>query len=161
MTITVLISTHIARQRRQHIKVMGESDPEIANQYLSIISMLVESFALESLWMLVMIILDLFRLLGKDSTEEFVQVTAVDGSSPLLDLSSSSHCLSQVDPIMNILQILAYLLVTYRVTTNRAWKKDTEQQLSSLQWNRDERSQATQLGTVTQASLPAGLREEA
>lgn len=34
------------------------------------------------------------------------------------------------------IRIIAFILLVYRVTTGRAWKRETEWQITSLQWNR-------------------------
>ncbi|KAJ3568914.1 hypothetical protein NP233_g5393 [Leucocoprinus birnbaumii] len=114
VVVTSLIGARIALVRRKHIQIMGKS--EVSNQYFSIISMLVESFALEFIWMTI----NIATYFSDD-----IQSRSVD-------------------------EIIAYLLVVYRVSTGRAWEKDTEAQLSSLQWNRDAQ-QTTQL-TTTRAS---------
>ncbi|KAJ3561509.1 hypothetical protein NP233_g10152 [Leucocoprinus birnbaumii] len=111
LIVTSLISGRIAFVRRTHVRTMGKSD--ISNQYLSIISMLVESFALEFIW-----------------------TTITIGTS-----------------LSNGVGIIAYLLVVYRVSTGRGWKRDTEEKLTTLQWNRDG-LQTTQLTTAqAQASI--------
>ncbi|KAJ3568912.1 hypothetical protein NP233_g5400 [Leucocoprinus birnbaumii] len=139
LIVTSLISARIALVRRTHIQTMadyhvmivyvnvvGKSD--ISNQYFSIISMLVESFALEFIWTTMVI--------TTDFSPDNVRVSAV--SQAFTNLLPS-------------IQIIAYLLVVYRVSSRRAWEKDTEEKLTSLQWNRGVQ-QATQL-TTTQASI--------
>ncbi|KAJ3568918.1 hypothetical protein NP233_g5397 [Leucocoprinus birnbaumii] len=86
---------------------------EGSNQYFSIITMLIASFALEFIWMTINI------ATGFSNDIQTVSVNMASG-----DLAPS-------------IQIIAYLLIVYRVSTGRAWKQDTEEKLTSLQWNQD------------------------
>ncbi|KAJ3551724.1 hypothetical protein NP233_g13023 [Leucocoprinus birnbaumii] len=126
LIVTSLISARIALVRRTHIQNMGESDS--SNQYFSIISMLVESFALEFIWTII--------LIATDFWPDNVRASAVNLA---------------FNDLLPSIQIIAYLLVVYRVSLRRAWEKDTEEKLTSLQWNRDAQ-QSTQL-TTTHASI--------
>ncbi|KAJ3570808.1 hypothetical protein NP233_g4161 [Leucocoprinus birnbaumii] len=62
--------------------------------------------------------------------------------------------------LLPCIQIIAYLLVVYRVSTGRAWDKDTEEKLTSLQWNRDAQ-QTTQQTTTRESILILGEALEA
>ncbi|KAJ3560122.1 hypothetical protein NP233_g11037 [Leucocoprinus birnbaumii] len=126
LIVTSLISARIALVRRTHIQTMGESD--ISNQYFSIISMLVESFALEFIWSTMIITTNFWP--------DNVRASAVN--DVFINLQSS-------------IEIITYLLVVYRVSTRRAWEKDTEEKLTSLRWNRD--AQRTTQLTTTQTSI--------
>ncbi|KAJ3553808.1 hypothetical protein NP233_g12562 [Leucocoprinus birnbaumii] len=128
LIVTSLISGQIALARRKHIEIMGTSD--ISNHYFSIISMLVESFALEFVWTITSI------------------CTALAGHGG--SMVSSSMNVVFID-LLPYIQLIAYLLVVYRVSTGRAWKKDTKEKLTSLQFNHEEQ-QTTQL-TTTRASI--------
>ncbi|KAJ3568167.1 hypothetical protein NP233_g5889 [Leucocoprinus birnbaumii] len=56
--------------------------------------------------------------------------------------------------LLPFIQTIAYLLVEYRVSTGRAWKKDTEEKLTSLQWNREgQQGQQTMQLTTTRSSI--------
>ncbi|KAJ3570809.1 hypothetical protein NP233_g4160 [Leucocoprinus birnbaumii] len=125
LIVTSLIGARIALVRRTHIQTMGKS--ESSNQYFSIIAMLVESFALEFIWTTISI------------ATSFSDATGI----PAVNVAVTNL----VPPI----QIIAYLLVVYRVSTGRAWEKDTEEKLSSLQWNPD--AQRTTQMTTTHESI--------
>ncbi|KAJ3568163.1 hypothetical protein NP233_g5893 [Leucocoprinus birnbaumii] len=128
LIVTSLIGAKIALVRRKHIQIMGNSD--ISNQYLSIIYMLVESFALEFIWSTISI-----------------ATSFSDGGAP----KSVKLVFGELVPSI---QVIAYLLVVYRVSSGRAWKPDTERKLTSLRFDREEQ-QTTQL-TTTQASIISG-----
>ncbi|KAF5357230.1 hypothetical protein D9756_006750 [Leucocoprinus leucothites] len=130
--VSLGIIVRIILVRRQHIKVMGQTD--VADQYTSIISLLVESFALTSVWM---IMTTIFSSLGS--------------VYPVLSAIGSFFLATQP-----FIQLIAYLLVVYRVSMGRGWKKDTERKLTTLQWNRDE-PQTTEFST--RASLPVTQEE--
>ncbi|KAJ3564361.1 hypothetical protein NP233_g8343 [Leucocoprinus birnbaumii] len=123
--VTTLIVARISSVRRQHVKIMGQS--EVYHQYTSIISMLVESFALEALWMTIGTVFD------------FVNLTV---QSP--HFSAACIFFAATQPVI---RIFAYLLVVYRVTTGRGWKENTEEKLTTLEWNR-ERLETSQLPVV-------------
>ncbi|KAF5356809.1 hypothetical protein D9756_006749 [Leucocoprinus leucothites] len=122
--VTLMIISKIAVVRREHVKLLGHSG--ISGQYTSTIAMLVESFALESLWVTLSIILNI--CFDNDTGGAAGVFFATTGPS---------------------IQILAYLLVVYRVTTGRGWNKDTERHLTSLQFNNMDALQNTQLGAQT------------
>ncbi|KAF5350670.1 hypothetical protein D9756_008550 [Leucocoprinus leucothites] len=105
---------------------------EATSQYTSIISILIESFALESLWQVLSIILVSIAARNSDTT------------------SNASDFINLTQPFI---QILAYLLVVYRVTTGRGWQEDTGQKLTTLEWNRDEPQTSTGFND-TRVSLP-------
>ncbi|KAF9441338.1 hypothetical protein P691DRAFT_641561, partial [Macrolepiota fuliginosa MF-IS2] len=91
---------------RHHIKLMGATD--ISEQYMGIVTMLVESYALESVWPLASLAL------------------LITGSTGLLLFSNCNVAI----------EIITYLLVIYRVSTGRAWSKKAGQQISrSLEFN--------------------------
>ncbi|EKM79764.1 hypothetical protein AGABI1DRAFT_127448 [Agaricus bisporus var. burnettii JB137-S8] len=104
--MTSSIITRLALVRREHIKLMGRSD--IAGQYLGIATMLIESYALDTLWNIGTIISYSLRY------------------APTVNLFIT--CTIQVD-------ILANYLVVYRVLSGRAWDRQTQHRLSTLKWD--------------------------
>ncbi|KAF9447209.1 hypothetical protein P691DRAFT_671958 [Macrolepiota fuliginosa MF-IS2] len=120
VSVTALIAARLMLVRRRHIRIMGTT--ESSKQYMNIVTMLVESYALESAWDFVLLVLFLVES----------QMTAL-----------FFRCDSSI-------KIISYLLVVYRVSTGRAWGKKTERQISSLRWNHAGRSTTTE--NVTRAS---------
>ncbi|KXN84542.1 hypothetical protein AN958_12353 [Leucoagaricus sp. SymC.cos] len=108
--VTLSIIACIMIVRKQQNKLMGKST--LGSQYTTIITILVESFALNTLWM----------------TAEIAtsQSNGFQGYSAYYFLSGSQP----------YIQIISYLLIVYRVATGRAWKEDTGKKLTSLQFNR-------------------------
>ncbi|XP_006456929.1 hypothetical protein AGABI2DRAFT_181347 [Agaricus bisporus var. bisporus H97] len=104
--MTSSIITRLALVRREHIKLMGRSD--IAGQYLGIATMLIESYALDTLWNIGTIISYSLKY------------------APTVNLFIT--CTIQVD-------ILANYLVVYRVLSGRAWDRQTQHRLSTLNWD--------------------------
>ncbi|KAF9444769.1 hypothetical protein P691DRAFT_635524, partial [Macrolepiota fuliginosa MF-IS2] len=80
---------------------------ETSKQYMGIVAMLIESYALESAWTLTILILG---FLGNTPAGTFF----VD-----CDIA---------------IEIIAYLLVIYRVSSGRGWNRQTGRQISSLQF---------------------------
>ncbi|KAJ3552548.1 hypothetical protein NP233_g12854 [Leucocoprinus birnbaumii] len=115
---------------------MGESTT--AAQYTSIIAMLVESFTLESIW-----------TIGASINGAFM----IGYQGFKVDFLTGEEFFANTGPFI---EIIAYLLILYRVSTGQAWQVDTEEKLTSLQWNRDG-METTQLST--QASV-RNLEEE-
>ncbi|KAF9444353.1 hypothetical protein P691DRAFT_645849, partial [Macrolepiota fuliginosa MF-IS2] len=101
--VTVLVVARLLVVRRRHIRLMGAS--EISKQYMSIATMLIESYALESAWTLAVLVAH-----SVNSTAVYTFFADCDGA----------------------IEVIAYLLVIYRVSTGRGWNKQTERQLSSL-----------------------------
>jgi hypothetical protein len=118
----------------------GKSD--VAGQYLGIAALLIESFALDTLW-------------GSGSLISY-------GLNYAPTLNLFSNCAIQVDVstshsdtfpfqrwslILHCFKILTNFLVIYRVLSGRAWTRETQSRLSSLMWASN-RSGATTSGTV-------------
>ncbi|KAF9447486.1 hypothetical protein P691DRAFT_821014 [Macrolepiota fuliginosa MF-IS2] len=106
----------------------------ISNQYISIATMLIESYALETAWTLATLIL---YTLGNGIVIKFF----TDTSSPI--------------------EIIAYLLVVYQVSTKRGWDNQTGHHFSrSLHFNHDTghtSGNSTALGLSTQT--PQGFTD--
>ncbi|KAF9443878.1 hypothetical protein P691DRAFT_632109, partial [Macrolepiota fuliginosa MF-IS2] len=103
--VTALIIGRLLLVHRRHINIMGTS--ETTKQYMGIVAMLIESYALESAWTFAILI---SGFLGNRAIADFfVQCDAA-------------------------IEIIAYLLVIYRVSSGRGWNRKTEQQMSSLQF---------------------------
>ncbi|KAF9444352.1 hypothetical protein P691DRAFT_778320 [Macrolepiota fuliginosa MF-IS2] len=103
--VTLLIILRLMLVRRRHIKLMGESD--ISRQYLGIIAMLVESYALETVWCFAGLV-SYFVRNGPVST-------------------------FFLDCVVGI-KVIAYLLVICRVAVGQAWNEQTERQISTLHY---------------------------
>ncbi|KAF5356844.1 hypothetical protein D9756_006800 [Leucocoprinus leucothites] len=106
--VTLLVSVRLILIRRRHLKLLGPS--ESTQQYMNIVAILVESYALESAWSLTTTLL-----------------VAID-SNPVNVLFFQCE---------NFVRVIAYFLVLYRVSRGSAWSQQTEQHLTSLCWNRD------------------------
>ncbi|KAF5356750.1 hypothetical protein D9756_006689 [Leucocoprinus leucothites] len=107
ITVTSLMVLRLAVIRRRHIDLMGHSTG-LAKQYTGIISMLVESYALETVWSIAIIITYAIR-------------------SPMIWAIF-------INSSVNI-KVIALFLIVYRVAKGKAWQAHTEQQISSLRCN--------------------------
>ncbi|KXN83037.1 hypothetical protein AN958_01859 [Leucoagaricus sp. SymC.cos] len=112
LLVTLCIVGHIVAFRRKQTKLMGQATS--GSQYTTVIAILVESFALSSAWVIA------------DIITSVAVSTNIHRESAFLFLEGSRQ----------YIQTISYFLVFYRVVTGRAWKKDTEQKLTSLEWNR-------------------------
>ncbi|KXN85844.1 hypothetical protein AN958_10788 [Leucoagaricus sp. SymC.cos] len=108
-----LIVWRIVSFRRRHAKTLGQH--ALGSHYISIIAILVESFSLVAVWL---------------SCE-----LATNDRDYIWENSSSNLFLSQSEPFIII---IAYFLFMYRIIAKRAWTRDTERQLTTLQWNRSQ-----------------------
>ncbi|KAJ3566174.1 hypothetical protein NP233_g7162 [Leucocoprinus birnbaumii] len=117
--VTLLVSMRLIIVRRRHLKLMGPS--EVTQQYIDIVTVLIESYALECVWSIVTIVL----------------VSA--NYNPVNMLFNQCE---------NLVRIIAYFLVLYRISRGSAWTPQTEQHMTSLCWNREISSSSTQ--TVTE-----------
>ncbi|KAF5357034.1 hypothetical protein D9756_006690 [Leucocoprinus leucothites] len=106
--VTALMVLRLGLIRRRHINLIGHST-DIANQYTGVISMLIESYALETLWSIAIIITYAIR------SESIVSVIFINSSANI--------------------KVIALFLIVYRVAKGRAWQAHTEQQISSLRCN--------------------------
>ncbi|KAF9442512.1 hypothetical protein P691DRAFT_810496 [Macrolepiota fuliginosa MF-IS2] len=106
--VTVLIIVRLMLVRRRHIKLMGASDA--SREYMGIVAMLVESYALESAWCIA----------------GMVSYFARNGSVSTFFLDC-----------VVVIKVIAYMLVICRVSSGRGWKKQTERHISTLHWNHD------------------------
>ncbi|KAF9443741.1 hypothetical protein P691DRAFT_778695 [Macrolepiota fuliginosa MF-IS2] len=126
--VTVLIIGRLLVVRRRHINMMGVS--ENSKQYMGIVAMLIESYALESAWTLAALI------------------------SQFLDNESAAVFLGNCDPPI---EIIAYLLVIYRVSSGRGWNRQTERQISGLQFQVDRTTHSTTFeATMQNSQAPPG-----
>ncbi|KAF9440544.1 hypothetical protein P691DRAFT_687357 [Macrolepiota fuliginosa MF-IS2] len=121
--VTTLIIGRILVVRRRHINTMGAS--ETGKQYMGVVAMLIESYALESAWTLAILISDLL------------------GNKPVAIFFVNCDI---------AIEIIAYLLVIYRVFLGRGWNRQTEQQISSLQFQVGGTTDSTTSETTTQTS---------
>ncbi|KAF9443154.1 hypothetical protein P691DRAFT_764551 [Macrolepiota fuliginosa MF-IS2] len=119
--VTVLV---IARLLAHHVNYNFTGASEMSKQYMSIAAMLIESYALESAWTLAIIVSD---FLGNVPAYTFFG--DCDGA----------------------IEVIAYLLVIYRVSTGRGWNKRTEQQISTLHFQA-ERSTRTSFEVTVRSS---------
>ncbi|KAF7776616.1 hypothetical protein Agabi119p4_5009 [Agaricus bisporus var. burnettii] len=107
MLCTILISGYLIYQRRRHSKLIGES--QISVGYISIVAMLVESYAAESVWLFVAILIN-------GPSDHPVVIFFGDTAT--------------------YIEIIAYLLVLYRVAKGRAYEsRKGQRNISSLNWN--------------------------
>ncbi|KAF5350671.1 hypothetical protein D9756_008551 [Leucocoprinus leucothites] len=136
-SVTIFIVIRIALVRRRHVDLMGQSDA--TKQYTSIISVLVESFALESLWIVI-------------STLTFIEIEDPTMRVSGVDEFFASHSAFHQDPCLSPCCISSH--------HGTGWKEDTEQKLTTLEWNRDEPQNSSRLSDiVTRASLPVHHEE--
>ncbi|KAF9443105.1 hypothetical protein P691DRAFT_844076 [Macrolepiota fuliginosa MF-IS2] len=119
--VTALIIGRLLVVRRRHINIMGWS----ALQYMGIVAMLIESYALESAWTLAALIL------------------------AFLDNRPAGIFIVDCDPAI---EIISYLLVIYRVSSGRGWNRQTEQQISCLQFQAGRTTHSATSDVVAQAS---------
>ncbi|KAF9446276.1 hypothetical protein P691DRAFT_214834 [Macrolepiota fuliginosa MF-IS2] len=124
--VTISVISRLLYIRRRHIKLMGATD--ISKQYVSIVAMLIESYVLESVWILMLLL------------------------SYFLDNIAMFTLLINCDAI----EVIAYLLVIYRVSTGGGWSKQTEGQISSLYFReeRDTHTVGLEVATQTSQALP-------
>ncbi|KAF9447204.1 hypothetical protein P691DRAFT_671935 [Macrolepiota fuliginosa MF-IS2] len=105
LLVTGLVITRLVIVRRRHMSTgLGSS---MTREYVCIAAMLIESYALESAWSFIAMVL---YAVGSPWSVLFIQC---DDS----------------------IKVIAYLLVVYRVSKGRAWNNQTENQLSDLRWN--------------------------
>ncbi|KAF9441312.1 hypothetical protein P691DRAFT_684291 [Macrolepiota fuliginosa MF-IS2] len=117
---TLLVVLRLLLMRRRQIRLMvGVS--EFGRQYTSISAMLVESCALESVWAFA----DLVSF-------KFLVNSTVSG---IFSINES------------YVEIIAFLLVIYRVSAGRAWNSNTDRQLSTMRWKHDGQSAAGEMTT--------------
>lgn len=125
--------------------IPGASD--ISKQYMGIVAMLVESYSLES----ASSIATLVSLVIRSPFGPFflqcdihIKVSSSNSVFPII-----AHAYKCVLPF----KVIAYLLVVYRVSTGRAWNKQTEEKISTLQWNNGAQS-ATGVTTTRTSQIP-------
>ncbi|KAF9442830.1 hypothetical protein P691DRAFT_680737 [Macrolepiota fuliginosa MF-IS2] len=107
---TLLVVLRLLLMRQRQIRLMvGVS--EFGRQYTSISAMLVESCALGSVWALVDLVFFKFLAEGLVNGIFFINESYIE--------------------------IIAFLLVIYRVSAGRAWNSNTDRQLSTIRWNHD------------------------
>ncbi|KAF5356749.1 hypothetical protein D9756_006688 [Leucocoprinus leucothites] len=100
--VTALMTLRLSLIRRRHILIMGETD--VSKQYTGVISMLIESYALDATWSTATLL-----------TYAFPQ-----------SLVSNIFLQSSVN-----VKIIALFLLVYRVAKGRAWEAHTEGQLTN------------------------------
>ncbi|KAF9441046.1 hypothetical protein P691DRAFT_685296 [Macrolepiota fuliginosa MF-IS2] len=123
LLVTLLVIGRLLLIHRHHIKLMGATN--ISKLYMSIVTMFIESYALESAWVLASLI------------------SYIMGGIASLDFFSNCNV---------AIEMIAYFLVIYRVSTGRAQSKDARQQVTrSLEFNYSTgyTTQTSVLGTAT------------
>ncbi|KAF7782084.1 hypothetical protein Agabi119p4_1460 [Agaricus bisporus var. burnettii] len=105
--LTSMIILRLMLIRQTHIKIMGKTD--VAAQYLGIAAMLIESYALSTIWNIGYLIA---YILKNPPAHNFFENSATQ------------------------VEVLSYFLVLYRVFSGRAWNRQTQNQLSTLRWGR-------------------------
>ncbi|KAF7762323.1 hypothetical protein Agabi119p4_8916 [Agaricus bisporus var. burnettii] len=119
---TVLISLYLVYQHWRHRALIGTANGGSAGPYMKIVSMLIESYVVESVWVLTGAILI-----------SHGPVSAFFGEGKVY------------------IEIIAYLLVQYRVASGKSYKSQRRQKnISSLHWNHSNQV-TTQFGDVTEA----------
>ncbi|XP_006455455.1 hypothetical protein AGABI2DRAFT_121383 [Agaricus bisporus var. bisporus H97] len=114
---TMLISLYLVYQHLWQRKLLGEANGSAG--YLKIVAMLIESYALESMWTLMRAIL----------YPRPVSAAFIEGST--------------------YIQIIAYLLVQYRVASGNAYESQRGQRtVSSLRWNHSNHATTTQVANL-------------
>ncbi|KAF7760979.1 hypothetical protein Agabi119p4_10388 [Agaricus bisporus var. burnettii] len=110
---TILIAGFLVSQSRRHRKLIGES--QLSTPYMNIAAMLIESYAFESAWTIVSLIFYIF-------------------AHPVQQFFGNTQ---------TYIEIIAYLLVQYRVASGRAYgshkpreSRNGNGNISSLHWNR-------------------------
>ncbi|KXN87325.1 hypothetical protein AN958_08950 [Leucoagaricus sp. SymC.cos] len=129
LLITIPILLRVILVRRHHAKIIGHSALGDGGSLISVVAMIVESFAIVSIWVTAEIVVT--SLISKE----------IRANSVIYLILAESE---------QFMRIIAYILLVYRVTTGRAWKRDTERQLTTLQWNRDPQTTG---GFTTRLSL--------
>ncbi|EKM75289.1 hypothetical protein AGABI1DRAFT_109562 [Agaricus bisporus var. burnettii JB137-S8] len=107
ITLTFMIILRLMLIRQKHIKLMGKTD--VAAQYLGIAAMVIESYALSTVWNICYLVA---YILKDPPTHNFFENTTTQ------------------------VEVLTYFLVLYRVLSGRAWNRQTQNQLSTLRWGR-------------------------
>ncbi|XP_006456364.1 hypothetical protein AGABI2DRAFT_122268 [Agaricus bisporus var. bisporus H97] len=133
---TILIVGFLAFKSRRHRKMIGVS--QLPTPYMNIAAMLIESYAVESTWTILFVT---FSNLGH----------------PLLQFFSDTQ---------TYVEIIAYLLVQYRVASGRAYgsqrARESQSQhgnISSLHWNHTTTQSDIASGTDTNIQPPGNKPE--
>ncbi|KAF7760980.1 hypothetical protein Agabi119p4_10389 [Agaricus bisporus var. burnettii] len=133
---TILIAGFLAFESHQHKKLIGESQPPTS--YMNVVAMLIESYAVESTWTIAIVIL--FNL-----------------SHPTLQFFGDTQ---------PYIEIIANLLVLYRVASGRAYgsqrggeSQNRRDHMSSLHWNRTNTHSDAVSGTDTNIHPPGNKLE--
>ncbi|KAF9447027.1 hypothetical protein P691DRAFT_823347 [Macrolepiota fuliginosa MF-IS2] len=100
--VTLLVVIRLLDIRRRHIELMPGQPPR---QYINIAAMLIESYAIQSVWSIAGLI------------SYFL------GSGPAVAFLSDCS---------GVIEIIAYLLIIYRISTGRGWNRQTQLQLTSF-----------------------------
>ncbi|EKM75605.1 hypothetical protein AGABI1DRAFT_109358 [Agaricus bisporus var. burnettii JB137-S8] len=123
IVMTSMIIVRLMLIRRKHIKLMGSNSgamvgkTDMAAQYLSIATMLIESYALSTAWNISFLIA---HILKNGPAHNFFNNTVAQ------------------------VEVLSYFLVLYRVYSGRAWDRQTQNQLSTMRWNHHTSTQASE-----------------
>ncbi|XP_006455506.1 hypothetical protein AGABI2DRAFT_121424 [Agaricus bisporus var. bisporus H97] len=117
---TALISAYLVYQHWRQKKLIGEANGSAG--YMKIVAILIESYALESAWLL---------------------IVAIISSHPESSFFGENSL---------YIEIIAYLLVQYRVTSGKSYESQREQRkISSLHWNHSNHA-TTQLEEASESS---------
>ncbi|KAF9447798.1 hypothetical protein P691DRAFT_760459 [Macrolepiota fuliginosa MF-IS2] len=101
--VTALVVIRLLVVRRRHVELMGVSD--ISKQYMGIAAMLIESYALEFVWIVATLVAYFLK------------------NWPVFTFLA--YC-------SGLVEVVAFFLVIYRVSTGRGWNKQTLRQTSSI-----------------------------
>ncbi|EKM75912.1 hypothetical protein AGABI1DRAFT_131811 [Agaricus bisporus var. burnettii JB137-S8] len=114
---TMLISLYLVYQHLWQRNLLGKANGSAG--YLKIVAMLIESYSLESIWILMRVIL----------YPHLVSVAFLEGGT--------------------YIQIIAYLLVQYRVASGKAYESQRGRRtVSSLRWNHSNHATTTQVANL-------------
>jgi hypothetical protein len=94
--------------------------------------MLIESFALDTVWSLASVIT---YALASEGHPDSIS-TLFNNTSDQVTVSHQ-HAFRSYLPLKQFLSAFAFLLMTYRVLLGRAWTSETERQLSTIRCNQD------------------------
>lgn len=108
----------------------------MAAQYLSIATMLIESYALSTAWNIGFLIA---HVLENGPAHNFFNNTVAQVEVSLRYESPLCVLIRNYGS-----KVLSYFLVLYRVYSGRAWDRQTQNQLSTMRWNHHTSTQASE-----------------
>ncbi|KAF5344957.1 hypothetical protein D9756_011504 [Leucocoprinus leucothites] len=126
-----LIAGRIIFVRRRIAQLMSGALSSPSSEYTSVVAILAESYALSI-------------------------VVVLGGMVSLVAFDVRKPALSVFEAISTHINMISYFLVLYRVLSGRAWTRDTERHLTTLQWNHQDNNTATQASQIPRNSDVAG-----